>query len=79
MDPTYGTFRGRDAIAGFMDMITEETRRSATTFGLTEYLAGGDCAWSRWIAGNADGQRGGASIYRIRDGLIAFEQDFIVA
>lgn len=77
VDPGYGTFTGREAIEGFMAIMNEELPKTGATFVVDEIVGDEQVAWARWKGTTANGEITGASIYRIRDGLIAFEQDYL--
>lgn len=77
VDPVYGTFRGRTAIEGFLAKLTEELSKTGAKFAADEIAGDEQVAWARWKGATADGEVTGGSIYRIRDGLIAFEQDYV--
>ncbi len=78
MDPAYGTFTGYDAISAFMVQATDDTKEAGSTFALEEVAADGTCAWARWNMVTAGEVTTAVSIYRIRDGLITFEQILVV-
>lgn len=78
-DPIYGTFRGRDAIAGFMAKMNQEMAGQGIHFTLME-LAGDDhAAWAQWIAHTPAGDREGVGIYRVRNGELTYYRDYMNA
>ena len=50
VDPIYGTFEGRDAIAAFMAKMNEEMGGQNIEFDLIECSGGGETAWAQWVA-----------------------------
>jgi ketosteroid isomerase-like protein len=76
VDPVYGTFDGHAAIAGFMTQMTEVTGTSGTSFAVAEVAGDESTAWARWTFSGSGGEGIGASIFRIRDGLIVYEHDY---
>jgi alkanesulfonate monooxygenase SsuD/methylene tetrahydromethanopterin reductase-like flavin-dependent oxidoreductase (luciferase family)/ketosteroid isomerase-like protein len=76
-DPVYGTFRGADAIAGFMARMNVEMRARGVSFRLVELAGAGEAAWARWEADTGAGPRTGVGIYRVRDGRLTYYRDFM--
>ncbi len=79
VDPAYGTFEGHGAIAGFMAQMTELMQKSGISFGVTEVAGDEGTAWARWASSGPEGEDIGASLFRIRDGLIVYEHDYTQA
>ncbi len=76
-DPMFGTFKGRDAIAGFMAKMNEEMGKRDIHFTLVE-LAGDDhAAWAQWLAHTPEGVREGVGIYRVKDGKMTYYRDYM--
>ena len=81
-DPVYGTFEGREAIAGFMAKMVEEMGSRKTHFTL-EAVAGGDLpngdgvAWAQWIAHTPRGEIQGCGLYRTRNGQLTYYRDYM--
>lgn len=76
-DPIYGSFRGREAIAGFMARMNQEMAGQGIHFTLLE-LAGDDhAAWAQWIAHTPAGTREGVGIYRVRNGELTYYRDYM--
>ena len=79
VDPVFGTFRGGEAIAGFMARMNDEMRKAGASFRLEE-LAGDDhTAWAQWTATTSRGPRTGVGVYRVRDGRITYYRDYMDA
>ena len=79
VDPIYGTFEGRDAIAAFMAKMNEEMGGQNIEFDLIECSGGGDTAWAQWVARTPAGEREGVGVYRVRDGLLTYYRDYMHA
>ena len=79
VDPFFGTFEGREAIAGFMQRMVTEMAARETRFTVEEIGGGGEVAWAQWIARTPDGDVAGCGLYRVRDGRIAYYRDYMMA
>ena len=79
VDPFYGTFSGRDAIAGFMALMNKEMAGRKTSFSLIECAGGGDTAWAQWTAHTPAGDIDGVGVYRVRAGLLTYYRDYMNA
>ena len=79
VDPFYGTFTGREEIAGFMAKMVEVMRSSDTRFTVQEIGGGGEVAWAQWIAHTPRGDIPGCGLYRVRDGLMTYYKDYMNA
>jgi ketosteroid isomerase-like protein len=81
-DPLYGRMDGKAAIAEFMGLMEQVVPARDVTFELVDCAGGTTCAWSRWVM-RAPGPDGtlvdvpGQSLYRLRDGRICFDADYI--
>jgi steroid Delta-isomerase len=76
-DPIYGTFRGAEAITGFMTMMNAEMAKAGASFRLVE-LAGDDhTAWAQWEATTAKGPRQGVGVYRVAGGKLVYYRDYM--
>ncbi|HJP41070.1 MAG TPA: nuclear transport factor 2 family protein, partial [Dehalococcoidia bacterium] len=69
VDPMYGTFTGRDAIAGFMSQIMSDMA-PGIVFVAEEVAGDENTAWARWKFSTSAGEGTGGSIFRIEGGLI---------
>lgn len=84
VDPIWGTFNGREAIAGFMAKMVEEMGAQQTRFTL-EDVGGGEqpdgsgVAWAQWIAHTPRGDISGSGLYRTRDGKLTYYRDYMNA
>lgn len=76
-DPIYGTYRGGEAIAGFMELMNVETAKAGASFRLEELAGDDEVAWAQWLATTNAGERHGVGIYRVRDGLITYYRDYM--
>lgn len=77
VDPVFGTFTGREAIAAFMNRMNVAMRKVGASFRMIE-LAGDDhTAWAQWEATTDAGQRTGVGVYRVRDGQITYYRDYM--
>ena len=79
VDPFYGTFEGRDAIAEFMAKMVAVMGESGTRFVLEEVAGDGEVAWAQWVAKTASGDVPGAGLYRVKDGLMTYYKDYMNA
>lgn len=77
VDPIYGTFEGREAIAEFMARMNGAVSAVNGVFRLVELAGGDDSAWAQWRFESDDGGRDGVGIYRVRDGQITFYRDYM--
>ena len=77
VDPFYGRFEGREAIAGFMAKMNEVMSQQETHFDLVECAGGGDTAWAQWVAHTPAGKVEGCGLYRVRDGLLTYYRDYM--
>lgn len=79
VDPFFGTFEGRDAIAGFMAKMVEEMGDRKTSFVVQEIDGGGEVAWAQWIAKTPAGEVAGCGLYRVKDGMMTYYKDYMNA
>lgn len=76
-DPVYGTFEGRDAIAGFMQKMNRVMAEQKTHFEVT-HIAGDDAvAWAQWIAKTPNGDIHGCGLYKVANGKITYYKDYM--
>jgi ketosteroid isomerase-like protein len=79
VDPIFGEFHGKAAIADFMAKMVEEMGARETRFTLVEVAGGGDTAWAQWIAHTPRGDIEGCGLYRVRDGYMTYYRDYMNA
>jgi len=79
VDPIYGRFEGRAAIAGFMDLMVREMGDRRIRFRVEEIAGDGEVAWAQWIAQTPRGEISGCGLYRVRDGLLTYYRDYMNA
>ncbi len=77
VDPIYGVFQGKAAIARFMALMVEEMGKRGVSFDLVELHGDHETAWALWRANLPGGVRTGCGLYRVRDGKIVFYRDFM--
>ena len=77
VDPIYGTYEGREAIAAFMEKMNAEMGGQQIEFDLVEAAGDGEVAWAQWQARTPAGVRQGVGIYRVRDGLLTYYKDYM--
>lgn len=77
VDPIYGTFEGRTAIAEFMAKMNLETAKAGVSFRLEELAGDHNVAWAQWIATSPKGERSGVGVYRVLDGQITYYRDYM--
>ena len=63
VDPFFGTFNGKEAIAGFMAKMNEEMKNRETDFVVREVAGAGDIE--------------GCGLYKVRDGLMTYYKDYM--
>ena len=56
VDPFFGNFEGREAIAGFMAKMNVEMKKRETHFEVVEIDGGGEVAWAQWVAVSPGGE-----------------------
>lgn len=78
VDPIYGVFEGKAAIAGFMAKMNEEMGKQGITFSLVDLAGEGETAWAQWVAHTPRGERHGCGLYRVRDGKMTYYRDYIL-
>lgn len=79
VDPFYGTFEGKPAIAGFMAKMNEVMSERDTDFIVREICGGGDTAWAQWTARTPKGDIEGCGLYKVKDGLMTYYKDYMNA
>lgn len=79
VDPVYGTFKGREAIAGFMAKMNAVMQERDIDFVAEEIDGGGEVAWAQWVARTPDGNIDGCGLYRVRDGQLVYYKDYMNA
>ena len=79
VDPFFGTFEGKAAIAEFMKKMNEETATSGTSFVAREIAGDNEVAWAQWTAKTPAGELEGCGLYRVRDGLLTYYKDYMNA
>lgn len=77
VDPNYGTFEGREAIAAFMAQMNQVVGAIDGVFELVELAGGDDSAWARWRFRSTRGEQEGVGIYRVRNGRITYYRDYV--
>ena len=79
VDPFFGTFKGKAAIAEFMKKMNEETGSSGTSFFVREIAGDYKVAWAQWTAKTSSGELDGCGLYRVKEGLITYYKDYMNA
>ena len=79
VDPFFGTFNGKPAIAEFMKKMNEETAASGTSFFVREIAGDDEVAWAQWTAKMPSGEIDGCGLYRVEKGLISYYKDYMNA
>lgn len=79
VDPFFGTFDGKEAIAGFMAKMNEEMKTRDTAFLVREIDGGAEVAWAQWTAKTPAGDIEGCGLYKVRDGLMTYYKDYMNA
>lgn len=77
VDPVFGRFDGREAIARFMAKMNVEMRKAGASFRLVELAGDGETAWAQWRAETDAGPREGVGVYRVRDGRLTYYRDYM--
>jgi ketosteroid isomerase-like protein len=76
-DPKWGTYRGREAIRGFMETMNREMTARKIDFIANEIAGDGEVAWAQWTARTPAGDIEGCGVYRVRDGLLSYYKDYM--
>ena len=79
VDPFFGTFEGKPAIAEFMKKMNEEMASSGTSFVAREIAGDNEVAWAQWTAKTPAGELEGCGLYRVRDGCLTYYKDYMNA
>ena len=79
VDPFFGEFQGKEAIAGFMAKMNDEMRARNMHFVVREIDGSGEVAWAQWIAKTPDGDVEGCGLYRVRNGMMTYYKDYMNA
>ena len=79
VDPFYGRFEGREAIAGFLAKMVEVMADQKTHFEVEEIAGDGEVAWAQWVAVTPDGRVPGCGLYRVRDGKLVYYRDYMMS
>lgn len=77
VDPLYGTFDGRDAIAAFMQKMNGAVSAINGVFTLEELSGDHETAWAQWRFDSDNGVRHGVGIYRVAEGHITYYKDYM--
>ncbi len=77
VDPIYGTFHGRDAIAAFMAKMNTAVAAANGVFTLEELAGDDSAAWAQWKFTTDAGVRHGVGVYRVRDSQIVYYRDYM--
>jgi len=77
VDPYYGTFEGKSAIAEFMATMNEKVSAIEGSFALLELAGGETSAWARWKMTSTRGSSEGVGIYRVSDSKLTYYRDYI--
>jgi ketosteroid isomerase-like protein len=77
VDPLYGTFEGRDAIAAFMAEMNTAVTAVDGVFTLEELAGDHETAWAQWRFDSTNGPRTGVGVYRVRNGQITYYRDYM--
>lgn len=76
-DPIWGTYRGREAIRGFMTTMVREMDERQIHFTADEICGDDHAAWARWTMHSPAGTRTGCGIYKVAKGLLTYYRDYI--
>lgn len=76
-DPMWGTYKGKEAIAGFMAKMAAEMGPNGIHFELLELSGDQETVWARWMARTPRGDREGVGIYKVKNGKIVYYRDYI--
>ena len=77
VDPVFGRFEGRDAIAAFMTKMNSEMAKIGASFQLVELAGDAETAWAQWRAMTNAGPRDGVGVYRVRSGRLVYYRDYM--
>ncbi|MEE4339933.1 nuclear transport factor 2 family protein [Erythrobacter sp.] len=76
-DPVWGTFKGREAILGFMTKMVEEMGTRKIRFTVDEICGDDHAAWARWTLHSPEGIRAGCGIYKVAGGQLTYYRDYM--
>ena len=68
VDPVFGRFEGREAIAAFMTKMNTEMKKVGAAFRLVELAGDDETAWAQWRAETNAGPRDGVGVLWERKG-----------
>jgi len=76
-DPVWGTYRGREAILGFMTTMVKEMANRQIHFTVDEIFGDDHAVWARWTMHSPEGSRGGVGIYKVANGQLTYYRDYM--
>jgi len=76
-DPVWGTYRGREAILGFMTTMVKEMANCQIHFSVDEIFGDDHAVWARWTMHSPEGSRGGVGIYKVANGQLTYYRDYM--
>ena len=78
VDPVYGTFDGREAIAAFMSKMNVEISEMGGSFRLVDMEGDDRTAWAQWeFVTDGKPPRQGVGVYRVADGHLTYYRDYM--
>jgi steroid Delta-isomerase len=76
-DPIWGTYRGREAILGFMKTMVKEMGERRIHFTLDEVCGDDQACWARWTMHSPAGTRSGCGIYKVAGDQLTYYRDYM--
>lgn len=76
-DPVWGTFKGREAIMGFMTTMVKEMGERKIHFTVDEIYGDDHACWARWTMHSPGGSQGGVGIYKVANGRLTYYRDYL--
>ncbi len=77
VDPFFGEFKGREAIAGFMAKMVAEMGERKTHFTVREISGDEHTAWAQWVAHTPAGDVEGCGLYKVANGFMTYYKDYM--
>lgn len=76
-DPIWGSYRGREAIMGFMTTMVKEMGERKIHFTVDEICGDDSAVWARWTMHSPAGARSGVGIYKVANNQLTYYRDYL--
>jgi steroid delta-isomerase len=77
VDPFIGEIHGNVAVGQYMQKMNEQVGAQDGRFERIDVVTGGEAAWTSWNWITKDGTANGVTVYKIKDGKIAYYRDYM--